>query len=365
MTATKKINTMPRKLHLFVNQDCNFNCEYCYWHGCHEKQEISYETADKIIKYINDNPSLYDYIIFFGGEPMLATEKIAYLINAIENRDIVYIIMTNGTQHPDMLLNKLKYDQNKHNINFTISYDGLYQDGRAKNSTEVILKHIDYLKENNLFYSIGCILTPYHYRLIPENMIYILDKISNSAIFFRICNLDGEWNHDDLKQHIKDFNKIVDIAAYYTVAKHKSVWLSNRIDKAIEYDCKNSHGSKGNTCQKSLVYTDICGLDGKKYLCEPAYALGCNDYGYLWEANDTYAVEWDKDSRHHNCSYHYCLLYNTQNLEYEVAMDNMRDKYQKRKTKLNKLKNAKIRYLNSIDEEGRLLRLAEDYFRNR
>lgn len=364
---TKNDNAIPRKLHLFVNQECNLRCEYCYWQGKHEKKEISYTVVNKIIEFINNNPDLYDYIVFFGGEPMLAAKKIAYIINNINNPKMVYIIMTNGTIHPNILIKKLDKKIYEYRIDFTISYDGLYQKGRNINPTlnSLILKHVSFLKQNSISYTIGCILSPKYYQLITDNMIYILDNLADSAIFFRICNLDAEWNNQDLTKHIKDFKKIVDIATYYTVLKNKLIWLSNRIDKPETQAHDNINGSKGNTCQKSLVYTDICGLNGKKYLCEPAYALNCGNYGYLWEQNDTYAVEWDQDKRHHDCTWHYCLLYKTQNIDYEAAMDKMRDKYNKRKKKLENIKNAKITYLKSFDEDGRMYRLAEDYFRNR
>lgn len=351
-------NQIPKKLHLFINKYCNFHCKYCYWNE-HPKEEMSLNVADNIIKYIRTYPKKYDYITFFSGEPMLSYKLIAKFINEI-NLNIKYIIMTNGSIHPKILLDEII--NNKTNICFTFSYDGLYQSDRNNDINEQIIKHIQYLQNTHeAYYCIATMLTPYHYKLIPNNIIEIL-KYTDTALLHRICNLVNEWQPDALKQHLKDFPKIVDIVTYYTVAKEKQIWLSNRIDKPAINNGDNKCGSKGNTCQKSLVHTDICGIDGKKYLCEVAFALGRECYGYLWEDNPSKAIEYDKE--HHDNPYHYCLFYNTECREYDIVMEQMRDKFQIRKEKLQRLKEAKLKYLMSLDKKGRLLRLANSYFRN-
>lgn len=353
-----KQNQIPKKLHLFINKYCNFNCKYCYWEN-HPKEEMSIEIANHIIDYIRNNPEKYDYITFFGGEPMLSYKLIAKFINEI-NLDIKYIIMTNGSIHPKKLLDNIK--NNKANICFTFSYDGLYQSDRSNNTDKQVLHHIKYLKDTKrAYYCIATMLTPYHYELIPKNIIEIL-TYTDAALFHRICNLSNEWKSKDLKQHLKDFPKIVDIVTYYTIVKEKQIWLSNRIDKPAVNNGDNVYGSKGNTCQKSLAYTDICGTDGKKYLCEVAFALNEECYGYLWEDNPSIAIDYDK--QHHNNPYHYCLFYKTECKTYDVVMEQMREKFQIRKQKLQRLKNAKMKYLLSLDNKGRLLNLANNYFRN-
>lgn len=351
---------ISRKLHLFINKQCNLNCRYCYWKS-HPREEMSIDVMNKVISYINKHPNKYDYVVFFGGEPMLSYKLIYKFIKQVGNK-INYIIMTNGTIHPKYLLDMFKNEYNKYNICFTISFDGLYQVDRDNTIIKKILYHINYLKKTkHAAYSIASILSPYNYKLIPKNIIKILEY-TNNAIFFRICNLSNEWKSNALKQHLKDFPKIVDIVTYYTVVKEKQIWLSNRIDKPSINNGDNVYGSKGNTCQKSLVYTDICGTDGKKYLCEVAFALNKECYGYFWEDNPSIAIDYDK--QHHNNPYHYCLFYKTECKEYDIVMEQMREKFQIRKQKLQRLKDAKMKYLLSLDNKGRLLNLANNYFRN-
>lgn len=350
---------IPKKLHIFINQQCNLKCKYCYWDS-HTKMEMSEETIEKICDFVNSNPDKYDYIIFFGGEPMLSHNIMAKFINSIENKEMNYIVMTNGTINPELFLTTVNTEE--HNICFTISYDGLYQEDRGTNLNVIIEKNIEYLKSrNDVTYTIACILSPYQYKKIPESMVKIL-KLSDSAIFFRICNLHDEWNIEDLLDHIKDFKKIVDIGVFNTVCKEKDVLLSNRIDKTIEENADNVLGSKGNYCQKSLVYTDVVGLDGKKYLCEVAFAKGGPNYGYLWEDRDTIAIEYNQT--HKDDTFHRCLYYGTESKIYDTAMEKLRIKYHKMKECLLRLKESKRTYLKTISkDDDRLWRLANDKYK--
>ena len=132
----------------------------------------------------------------------------------------------------------------------------------------------------------------------------------------------------------------------------------------VEEEADNQLGSKGNYCQKSLVYTDICGIDGKKYLCEVAFAKRNKDfeYGYLWEDIDNLAVEYNKT--HSKDTNHYCLYYCTQSKVYDNAMEILREKYHRRKEALERLKNSKKMHLKTlIKNDERIWRLANDYYK--
>ena len=75
------------QLILLVHEDCNFRCTYCY--EKFEKRAMSLETANDIIKYINNeiknNRSKYDKIqlSWFGGEPLLNLKIIEYISSSV------------------------------------------------------------------------------------------------------------------------------------------------------------------------------------------------------------------------------------------------------------------------------------------
>ncbi|NSW89831.1 MAG: radical SAM protein [Firmicutes bacterium] len=84
--------------------DCNFKCVYCYEGICKDRYRMTRDTADHIIKYINDfspNKGILR-ITWFGGEPTLALNIIYYISNAVKDilskKQAGYfsIIFTNG-----------------------------------------------------------------------------------------------------------------------------------------------------------------------------------------------------------------------------------------------------------------------------
>ncbi|MZP31040.1 radical SAM protein [Heliobacterium undosum] len=114
------------KYTLLVTQECNLRCPYCYI----QKRPISMslDVAQKIVDfmYTNTPPGEKMDIGFFGGEPLLAFERIQEITALIEShrsyRDysIELSIVSNGTVFSDAIADFI----NRHNISFCISCDG-------------------------------------------------------------------------------------------------------------------------------------------------------------------------------------------------------------------------------------------------
>ena len=72
---------VPRKLSLIINptEQCNFRCKYCY--ESFNNGEMSKEVQEKVISYVRNNIHKYSglNVSWFGGEPLLAMEGVAYL----------------------------------------------------------------------------------------------------------------------------------------------------------------------------------------------------------------------------------------------------------------------------------------------
>ncbi len=87
-----------------MTQACNFNCCYCSQNNSKDSPIISQAVLDATIKYIANCVTKYGYktlaVDFFGGEPLLAADRILYFKNSIErempNLKISYAIDTNG-----------------------------------------------------------------------------------------------------------------------------------------------------------------------------------------------------------------------------------------------------------------------------
>ena len=96
-------------LTLAITRDCNFGCRYCYEKDILDKCYMNDETKKAVVKYVDEHVirggSLH--ITWYGGEPLLDMECIAFLTNAFldicKNKGVEYSadIITNG-----YLLNK-------------------------------------------------------------------------------------------------------------------------------------------------------------------------------------------------------------------------------------------------------------------
>ena len=117
-------------LTFIVTDACNFNCAYCVQKK--ENNTISHacikSAVDFFYPFLERDEQVY--IGFYGGEPLLAYEKITYAVqlvrekNKIENKNITFSVTTNGVLLTDEMLDFF----NRHKFALTLSFDGLAQD---------------------------------------------------------------------------------------------------------------------------------------------------------------------------------------------------------------------------------------------
>lgn len=94
-----------------LTEQCNLQCRYCYENNLMFRAVMSFQTIDKIIQYIQNiiNSNMHIELVSFdliGGEPLLAIDKIEYLIAKIQsilNINTHYLIETNGTLFTDQV----------------------------------------------------------------------------------------------------------------------------------------------------------------------------------------------------------------------------------------------------------------------
>lgn len=108
-----------------VAEVCNMNCAYCYAgggnYGNKEKIMGAHNAAEYIKKYKKFFASGIS-VVFFGGEPLLASNTIQTIIDVLKEEDISadYSVVTNGTL---LFGNRLDLITKNH-IKTTISLDG-------------------------------------------------------------------------------------------------------------------------------------------------------------------------------------------------------------------------------------------------
>lgn len=119
---------MFSRLVLPITCDCNLNCEYCYVVK-RGSRALPFLIGAKAIDFLmENNPEGGVDLIFTGGEPLLAWEKIKKLIfyarQAAKKRNVK--IQTMGFPTNGLLLNeKILHFCKKENIKVAVSVDGL------------------------------------------------------------------------------------------------------------------------------------------------------------------------------------------------------------------------------------------------
>lgn len=113
-------------IHIFVTNDCNLGCDYCYVSELREKLYFKHEYVDSLIVFIgrvldlNKSESLT--INFFGGEPLLNKRLVEEIIRALEKINIkkYFMMTTNGTL---LSFNNIDFLV-KHDFILSVSIDG-------------------------------------------------------------------------------------------------------------------------------------------------------------------------------------------------------------------------------------------------
>lgn len=150
---------------------CNMNCLYCFYKDVsnyrkdYSKGIMKKSTVDILIKKALDDSKVITFA-FQGGEPTLAgIEYFEYFISQVEKNKIDqvvhYAIQTNGYLLNDKWIQLFK----KYDFLVGVSLDGyekIHDKLRIKNQEktfEVILSHINKLKENKINYNILTVIT--------------------------------------------------------------------------------------------------------------------------------------------------------------------------------------------------------------
>ena len=243
----KKIQYDNKKLNLvriLVTNNCNLKCKYCYaFNGSygHKIENMSFETADEICKYLVTNYQSIKEISFFGGEPMLNIEVIDFICNKITNyynnsdiRNPIFSVITNGTIMSDQILEVIK----KYNINVIVSLDYA--------STEVNDKNRVYFNNKGTFDTIN------------KNIKEIIKKTGS------IFALESTYNEEHIKKNIsyidimkKNFSEYGVKLNIISPVSNKFFYYSNE-----KLRNENSFGSQLNF----FVENGICNQDILSFL---------------------------------------------------------------------------------------------------
>lgn len=203
---------------IWVTNDCNLLCEYCYVHKKIDYMTIAaaHAAAEFIIKQdMEQNPKRIK-VVFSGGEPMLNFKAVQTIMDRLketaERKPVIYMITTNGTVAPSA--EELEYFKK---MSVSVSLDGMQDSNdRArkfkhteKGSHAYAEKAILKLKALGIPIRIRMTVTPENVAAFADNYRYLY-RISEQLCAFEPDIGDKRWNQEYLDLFFQQLKEIVD-----------------------------------------------------------------------------------------------------------------------------------------------------------
>jgi len=192
-----------------VTNDCNFNCSYCYQKK--EKKYMKNATIEKAVAFFY--PFLKEregeiYVVFYGGEPLLAFDAIKHAVfliqdkNKEEKKKFEFSLTTNGSLITDKNLEFF----NLHRFSIMLSFDGMTQDiARKPGSLEPTRELIQRIQRYpGIKFSTNSVFTPATIAHFSDSLQYIITSGGNK-IEYSLSTIEP-WDLaalDILKEELK------------------------------------------------------------------------------------------------------------------------------------------------------------------
>ncbi len=204
-------------LTFIVTDDCNFNCSYCMQKK--EKKTMDNNIIETAVDFFY--PFLKGdkiYISFYGGEPLLAYDKIKYAAKLLQeknktgNKNIEFSLTTNGSLITDEMLDFF----NRHQFGLMLSFDGLAQDkGRKKGTLDQMVQAMKQIRAHPAIdFEINSVFTPATIATLTESVRFMIE-LDKSDITVNFSTLEA-WTPLDLHGLRTELERLSDfLLSYY------------------------------------------------------------------------------------------------------------------------------------------------------
>ncbi|MCK4337746.1 MAG: radical SAM protein, partial [Candidatus Aminicenantes bacterium] len=159
-------------LTIYLTDDCNFHCSYCY--QTHSHNRLDTIQIQRGLNFFLPRLKEESYIKFYGGEPLLAFETIEETVHLVNKKNVQlqktihFGITTNGSLITDSILQFLQV----HGFLINLSYDGLAQDHTRENQSRSHIVSIihDILNVPGISLKTNSVFTPQTVGLLSRSM---------------------------------------------------------------------------------------------------------------------------------------------------------------------------------------------------
>jgi len=197
-----------------VTDDCNYNCSYCP--QVKKNKHLDFGDIDKAIDFFCPYLAEKSHISFYGGEPLLAFDRIKFTVekatDITKKQPIAfeYSLSTNGSLLNDEIVQFL--DEYKFFV--VLSFDGFAQEKSRKEASyeDTILLIKNLLRQKNIKLMINSVFEPDTVGLLSKSMQMIAD-MSVPEIRFNLA-AGGEWKKSSIHtfreemKSLRSFTKI-------------------------------------------------------------------------------------------------------------------------------------------------------------
>ncbi len=190
-----ELNTsIPWSILMDPTSRCNLNCTGCWAASYSQKDDLGYETMNRIIKE-GKELGIYVYL-FSGGEPFIKIDEILKLCE--EHQDCYFTCFTNGTLITKEVAKKIS---EVGNFAPGISIEGFEKatDFRRGNGTyKKVLQGMDNLKEAGVIFGTSICYHHYNYKdIVSEEFIdFLIDKGAFFVWLFTYMPIGKDANID-------------------------------------------------------------------------------------------------------------------------------------------------------------------------
>lgn len=266
---------------LYLTDNCNLNCKYCYEKDMHANRELSFENIKKIIDNEINSKSKESVITFFGGEPLLKKGLIYDMADYIKSKrtktKFWFNMTTNGTLIDDTFVDFFEKN-NFISLSFSIDGTNLSQDENRimKNGSKtydiVVKKAKKLLAKSDSIVAVP-VVTKNNVDKISDNLKNLLE-IGFKKINFQF-DLTADWDDADLEKIKTEFDKISQI--YMKSMREEKEFHLLGIDEKIRSYIDDKIDCNDN-CSVGMRGVNV-GTDGNIYPCmqfmyQPKYVIG-------------------------------------------------------------------------------------------
>ena len=223
-----------------VGRPCNIRCSFCYYHYEEPTPFVPFETLrEQIIGAKNRGNNTID---FTGGEPTMHPQ-IVDLVKACSDNQMKSCIITNAVLlFKNGLLNRL-LEAGLSDLLITVQGpEPIHNESVRAKSYPKVLKAMDFMHENGLFYRTNTILTMGTYRGLPELARLLVEKkpkISNFINFnarYGWTKVDRERIQakcSDITPHLKEAVSILEASDIGVNVRYFPMCLLKGFEKNI------------------------------------------------------------------------------------------------------------------------------------